>query len=328
MAAMAALATTAISARCLGGLPPAWADRMPDDDLPAFTPKHQTVWELAGQPHDREIEFILGKVEQLQETRDGQNTEPSTVLRQAWRAQLLTDARNMLAYCLHRNPNQTHALATAAKFEFFAGDSIAAQTYAARLLAALHIDAQAPEFDDKLSKYEKSELANVLLITALQALHRDDVALAIRQLRTAAVAAQARDTFVYQLITLVLVECLQQQNQHAEVQERLRNFEPSGMQPMVVAVALDRRERNAELAELSLQRHDEMLPSLRLLGPVLAQLPHHEGIYYRALALELTGQRAAARVQWALYVSDRNAHWRARAHIHLDKLDAAVRGVR
>jgi hypothetical protein len=127
---------------------------------------------------------------------------------------------------------------------------------------------------------------------------------------------------------MLLVECLQQQNQHAEVQQLLRNVAPSGLPTIPIAVALDRRERDIELAELTNQHRDEVVQELTTLGPLLAQLPHHEGTYYRALALEIAGQRAAARSQWVRYLSDRNAHWRPRAQVHLDRLDATVRAKR
>ncbi len=301
---------------------PAWAELMPDVEEPAvFLPKHQTVWEFAVQPHDHEIEFVVDKVEQTMQRRDRENTKVSSVTLQAWRDQLVTDARNLLGYCLQRNPLHGHALAAAAVLEYYAGNAVLAQTHAAGFFASQHIDPAAPELTDAMSKQEQTQIANVLLITALQAWHSNDAALAIRQLRTASMACQSRDQLLCQWIMLALVECLQQQQQHAEVQQQLRNVAPT----MPVAVVLDRRERDIELAELSSQHRDEVLQELTKLGPVLAQLPHHEGTYYRALALEIVGQRAAARAQWILYVSDHQAHWRSRAQVHLHRLDAAVR---
>lgn len=312
------------------GLPqPVWAEGLPQIEEPsAFTPQHQTVWQLAAQPHEAEIEFIVSTVERLLQARDREGTEPTSAALQTWRAQLLTDARNMLRYCLQRNPNQAHALATATILEHYAGNSSAAQHYAARFFASQQLDPAAPELADDLAGPTRTQISNVLLVTALQAMRRHEPALAIRQLRTAASATAARDAPLHQLINLVLVECLQQQNHHTEVQQRLRNFEPTTLQIMLTAVALDRRERDSELAELSNQHREAVLQELVTLGPTLAQLPQHEGTYYRALALEISGQRTAARGQWLLYLSDANAHWRQRAQVHVDRLDAAVRGAR
>ena len=318
-----------LTAKCAGLTLPARAEGLSQLTAPqAFTPQHQTVWQLAVQPHEAEIEFIVGTVEQLLQVRDREGTQPTSVALQTWRAQLLTDARNMLRYCLQRNPNQAHALTTATMLEHNAGNNTAAQHYAARFFASQQLDPVAPELGDDLSGPMRAQIGNVLLITALQAMRRNEPALALTQLRMAALATQSQDAPLPQLITLVLAECLQQQNYHTEVQQRLRNFAPATLQIMVVAVALDRRERDSELAELSNQHREVVLQELATLGPALAQLPQHEGTYYRALALEITGQRAAARDQWLLYLSDHNAHWRQRAQVHVDRLDAAVRAAR
>ncbi|HPH68903.1 MAG TPA: hypothetical protein PLF40_24280 [Kofleriaceae bacterium] len=290
---------------------------------------HETVWDKAVLPHRHECEVALFKAEKVLQNREALGVGLLTNVQREHRARLLNEARGLVGYCLTKNPAHPTALLRMAAIERRSGNTATASALLDRFFAGEQIERNFPDVNDTPPADKQTLIATGLLAAALQTWQTDDRTTVLRQLRAALQVAAERDWRVTQLVTTALAECLQQDHQ-SDAAVRLLQPGPSGTQhALALAVALDRSEHEAELGELVRQWRDSgslaVMRDLPGLAQMIDQLPHSEGNYYRALALELSGKRSAARAWWLAYIGDAGARWRQRARVHVARLDALAR---
>jgi hypothetical protein len=310
-------------------MPSAQADWVGPVEDRAPVLKHETIWDQAVAPHRSDCEVALFKAERVLQNREALSAGTLTQLQRDHRARLLNEARGLVGYCLTHNPAYPAALLRMAAIERRSGNAAVASGLLDRFFAAEQIDRNFPEADDTRPADEQTLIATGLLAAALQTWQTDDRTTTLRQLRVALQLVRDREWSVKQLVTTALAECLQQDHRSDEAVQLLQPGPSGSQQALALAVALDRSEHDAELAELVKQWRDNgslaVMRELPGLAQVIDQLPHSEGNYYRALALELSGKRAAARAWWLAYISDEGARWRQRARAHVARLDAVAR---